>query len=494
MKDFHPTDVLVTGFDIIFFWVARMIMMTMHFCKDEQGKPQVPFKTVYVTGLIRDETGQKMSKSKGNVLDPLDMIDGIDLDTLMDKRTGNMMQPQLADKIGKRTKKQFPDGIAPHGTDALRFTLSSLASTGRDISWDMKRLEGYRNFVNKIWNASRYVLMSTAGSTQSEHSIDPSEVEAGLEAAFIDGKLQLTDAMLADCAANGETVELSMADRWILSRLQTVTSEVNRQFEQYRFDLASQALYDFIWSEYCSWYLELSKPVLTNVDATEEQKRGTRQTLVRVLETILRLSHPLMPFITEEIWQQIKGLTGAQTDNDDTIMLQSFPKADKSLVDTDAEADILWVQDVITGVRNIRAEMNIGPSKGIPALFKNADTNDQRRIKDNGSFLTTLAKLDSIDILPTEAEAPMAVTQLIGNLELLVPMADLIDKDAEVSRLQKEIGKLDKEVSRLAGKLNNPKFVDKAPADVVAKENEKLDGYKNDQQKLLEQIEKIKAM
>jgi valyl-tRNA synthetase len=494
MKDFHPTDVLVTGFDIIFFWVARMIMMTMHFCKDEQGKPQVPFKTVYVTGLIRDETGQKMSKSKGNVLDPLDMIDGIDLDTLMDKRTGNMMQPQLADKIGKRTKKQFPDGIAPHGTDALRFTLSSLASTGRDISWDMKRLEGYRNFVNKIWNASRYVLMSTAGSTQSGHSIDPSEVEAGLEAAFIDGKLQLTDAMLADCAANGETVELSMADRWILSRLQTVTSEVNRQFEQYRFDLASQALYDFIWSEYCSWYLELSKPVLTNVDATEEQKRGTRQTLVRVLETILRLSHPLMPFITEEIWQQIKGLTGAQTDNDDTIMLQSFPKADKSLVDTDAEADILWVQDVITGVRNIRAEMNIGPSKGIPALFKNADTNDQRRIKDNGSFLTTLAKLDSIDILPTEAEAPMAVTQLIGNLELLVPMADLIDKDAEVSRLQKEIGKLDKEVSRLAGKLNNPKFVDKAPADVVAKENEKLDGYKNDQQKLLEQIEKIKAM
>ena len=280
LKMFHPTDVLVTGFDIIFFWVARMVMMSMHLIKDENGESEVPFKTVYVTGLIRDEQGQKMSKSKGNVLDPLDMIDGIDIESLLEKRTGNMMQPQLAEKIAARTRKQFPDGIEPHGSDALRFTLCALASTGRDINWDMKRLEGYRNFCNKIWNASRYVLMNA----QSE-----------------EGAL--------DCGQDGsDNYKLSLADRWIISRLQQAEIDVTAAIDSYRFDLAAQALYDFVWNEYCDWYLELSKPVLWDENGDPELQKGTRRTLVRVLEATLRLAHPMLPFITEEIWQTIAPL------------------------------------------------------------------------------------------------------------------------------------------------------------------------------------------
>lgn len=458
LQTFHPTDVLVTGFDIIFFWVARMIMMTMHFMKDEDGNPQVPFKTVYVTGLIRDENGDKMSKSKGNVLDPLDMIDGIELDTLLEKRCGNMMQPQLAEKIGKRTKKEFPEGIQAHGTDALRFTLAALASTGRDINWDMKRLEGYRNFCNKIWNAARYVLMNTEGE---------------------------------DCGQNSGDIELSLADRWIASRLQAVEAEVVKHFDEYRFDMASKSLYDFIWNDYCAWYLELSKPVLWDEDASEAAKRGTRRTLVRVLEAILRLAHPIMPYITEEIWQQVKGLAGVEGD---TIMTQAYPVPSTDKIDSDAEAEIEWLQGVITGVRNIRGEMGISPAKELDVLFQNGGDLDQQRLEANRTFLSKLASLSSITWLNAGDEAPMAATQLVGDMEVLVPMAGLINKDAELARLQKELDKLQKEISRVEGKLGNEKFVSNAPEAVIAKEREKLAGSQAAFDKLKEQYGKIEAL
>ncbi|MGS2722525.1 valine--tRNA ligase [Porticoccus sp. GXU_MW_L64] len=464
LKTFHPTDVLVTGFDIIFFWVARMIMMTMHFMKNDDGSAQVPFKTVYVTGLIRDDQGQKMSKSKGNVIDPLDMIDGIGLDDLTAKRTGNMMQPQLAEKIAKRTEKEFPEGIAAHGTDALRFTLAALASTGRDINWDMKRLEGYRNFANKIWNASRYVLMNAEGEDCGQLSID--------------GK----------CS---EAVELSLADRWIVSKLQTVEAEVARHFDQYRFDLASQTLYDFIWNEYCDWYLELSKPVLWDENASPEAKRGTRRTLVRVLETIMRLMHPLMPYLTEEIWQAIKVLAGK---TGDTIMLQPYPSADDNKRDAAAEADIEWLKQVIEGVRSIRGEMNIPPAKLLPVCFNNGNSDDQRRLQDNRQFLTKLANLETITWLTPGDQKPMSATALAGELEILVPMAGLIDKDAELARLQKEIDKIGKDFARVEGKLNNPNFVDKAPAAVVEKEKAKMADMQTAIGKLEQQKAEIAAL
>src|SRR5690606_27566383 len=326
LKTFHPTDVLVTGFDIIFFWVARMIMMTMHFVKNEDGTPQVPFKTVYVHGLVRDSQGQKMSKSKGNVLDPIDLIDGIDLETLVQKRTSGLMQPQLAQKIEKQTRKEFPEGIAAYGTDALRFTFCSLASTGRDIKFDIGRIDGYRNFCNKIWNATRYVLMNAEGMTVGQ-----------------DGSTDHT---------------LSLADRWIISRLQRAEEEVAKALDSHRFDHAAQAVYEFIWNEYCDWYLELSKRVLWDANATDAAKKGTRRTLIRVLAATLRLLHPFMPFITEEIWPRVAPLAGKQGA---TIMLQPWPVAAPERIDTQAETDIEWLKLAIVGVRNIRGEMNIGP-------------------------------------------------------------------------------------------------------------------------------------
>ncbi|MGY8871153.1 MAG: valine--tRNA ligase [Pseudomonadales bacterium] len=463
LKTFHPTDVLVTGFDIIFFWVARMMMMTMHLVKDDDGKPQIPFKTVYVTGLIRDENGDKMSKSKGNVLDPLDMIDGIELKDLLEKRTGNMMQPQQAEKIGKRTEKQFPEGIAAHGTDALRFTLAALASTGRDINWDVKRLEGYRNFCNKIWNAARYVQMNTEGEDCGQ--------------ILVDGK--------------AGDVQLSLADRWIASRLQQVEADVSKHFEEYRFDLASQTLYDFIWNEYCGWYLELSKPVLWDENASAQAKRGTRRTLVRALEVILRLTHPIMPYITEEIWQSIKTEAGVEGD---TIMLQGFPVANKAKIDPAAEADIEWLKGVIAGVRNIRGEMGISPAKELDILLQNGSAEDKARLDANQAFLSKLASLASITWLNPGDEAPMSATQLVGDMQVLVPMAGLIDKDAELGRLRKEMDKLQKEISRVEGKLGNEKFVSNAPDAVIAKEKEKLDTAKSAQSQLTEQYGKIEAL
>ena len=467
LKMFHPSDVLVTGFDIIFFWVARMVMMSMHLIKDENGESEVPFKTVYVTGLIRDEQGQKMSKSKGNVLDPLDMIDGIDIDSLLKKRTGNMMQPQLAEKIAARTRKQFPDGIEPHGSDALRFTLCALASTGRDINWDMKRLEGYRNFCNKIWNASRYVLMNA----QSE-----------------EGAL--------DCGQDGsDNYKLSLADRWIISRLQQAEIDVTAAIDSYRFDLAAQALYDFVWNEYCDWYLELSKPVLWDENGDPEVQKGTRRTLVRVLEATLRLAHPMLPFITEEIWQTIAPLAGVELKAEgDTIMLQPFPVADENQIDSAALADIEWLKTVIVGVRNIRGEMNISPAKALPIYMTKGDANDQRRLEENRQFLSKLASLESITWLDNPEDAPLCATALAGDLEILVPMAGLIDVDAELARLDREIDKNALEAKKLSGKLSNAKFVDNAPAEVVAKERQKLSDFESTLTQLQEKRTAIAEM
>ena len=438
LKTFHPTDVLVTGFDIIFFWVARMIMLTMHLMKHDDGSAQIPFKTVYVHGLVRDGQGQKMSKSKGNVLDPLDIIDGIDLESLVQKRTSGMMQPKLAAKIEKQTRAEFPDGIAAYGTDALRFTNCSLASTGRDIKFDMGRVEGYRNFCNKIWNAARYVMM------------------------------QCEDK---DCGADGAEAELTLADRWIISQLQRTEAEVTRQLDQFRFDLAANALYEFIWNQYCDWYLELSKPVLWDKNAPAERQRGTRRTLVRVLETALRLAHPFMPFITEEIWQRIAPMAGKQGD---TIMLQPWPVAAEDRIDSTAEGDIEWLKALILGVRNIRGEMNVAPGKALDVLLRKTTAEDLRRLGDNETFLKKLAKLESIRVLGDDEEAPLAATALVGELEVLVPMAGLIDKTAELARLDKEISRLEGEVKRVGGKLSNPGFVDKAPPAVIDKERAKL--------------------
>lgn len=438
LKTFHPTDVLVTGFDIIFFWVARMIMLTMHLVKNEDGTPQVPFKTVYVHGLVRDGQGQKMSKSKGNVLDPLDIVDGITLDALLEKRTSGMMQPKLAEKIAKQTRIEFPDGINSFGTDALRFTFCSLASTGRDIKFDMGRVEGYRNFCNKLWNAANFVIENTDGQ---------------------------------DTGVNGEAVDLSSVDRWIISQLQRTEAEVTRQLDVFRFDLAAQALYEFVWDEYCAWYLELVKPVLWDENAPIERQRGTRRTLVRVLEVILRLAHPFMPFITEEIWQRIKGQAGV---SGDTLMLQPWPVANESRIDAAAEGDIEWVKTLMLGVRQIRGEMKISMAKRIDIIVANTNAEDLRRLADFEPLLNKLAKLESVRVLASGEEAPMSATALVGDMQVLVPMAGLIDKDAELARLDKEIQRLDGEVKRVGGKLANEGFVAKAPAEVLEKERAKL--------------------
>ena len=453
LKTFHPSSVLVTGFDIIFFWVARMIMLTLYF------KKEVPFHTVYVHGLVRDSHGQKMSKSKGNVLDPIDLIDGIDLESLVKKRTTGMQLPKLKTKIEKMTRKEFPEGISAHGTDALRYTYYSLASTGRDINFDVGRIEGYRNFCNKIWNASNYVLMST-----EDH----------------------------DCGQNNDTeFELTLADRWIISQLQQTEKSVQEGIETYRLDLASQALYDFIWKEYCDWYLELTKPVLWDENADEKIKVGTRRTLIRVLETILRLAHPLMPFITEEIWQKVKPLAGTQGE---TIMLSPYPEFDETKLDAQAEADIEWVKGVIVGVRTIRGEMNISPSKDVPIYLANGSDEDKRRYTENEAFLKKLASLESINWLNTSEEPPLSATSLVGELEIHVPMAGLIDVEAEVARLDKEILRLKGELQKISGKLSNANFVDKAPAEVVQKEKDRQADFSSSLEKLEIQKEKIATL
>ena len=442
LSRFYPTSVLVTGFDIIFFWVARMIMFGLKFAGD------VPFRDIYITGLIKDGNGQKMSKSKGNVLDPIDLIDGINLEDLLDKRTQGMMQPKLAEKIKKQTQKEFPNGIPSFGTDAIRFTFTALASFGRDIKFDLKRVEGYRNFCNKLWNASRFVLMNLESKTINH------------EAA------------------------LSSQDKWILSRLQHVKIEVQKHLSDYRLDLMSQTLYEFVWHDYCDWYLELSKPLLEN----SQTKEGCESTLIKVLTETLVLLHPIIPFITEEIFEQSQKILSKSHDK---LISQPFPEPQNELVDDNAEAEINWLKDFILGIRKIRGEMNLSPGKPLPCFIKNFSAQDKSFIESNRSILTTIAKLDSISLLSETDEEEESAIALVGEMKLLIPLAGLIDKGAEQERLNKEIEKLLKLKSQFSAKLSNEKFVKGAPEAVVNNEKQKLASTESALNDLESQLEKI---
>jgi valyl-tRNA synthetase len=452
LQRFYPTSVLVTGFDIIFFWVARMIMMGLKFARD------VPFREVYIHGLVRDAHGQKMSKSKGNILDPLDLIDGIDLGSLAAKRTQGLMQPEMADHIERTTREDFPNGIPAYGTDALRFTFAALATTGRDINFDLGRVEGYRNFCNKLWNAARYVLMSTEGK---------------------------------DTGADGGAVELTLAERWILARLQAVIDQVTRAIDAYRFDLVAQAIYDFTWSEYCDWYLEFSKPVLQNGAFNEHAQRGTRRTLVQVLESLLRLAHPIMPFISEEIWERIAPRAGG---GGETIMLQPYPQPDPACVDEEAGEEMEWVQQFILAVRRIRGEMDIDPKRELPVLLEGDAEKDHKRTQEHRVFLTTLGRLQEITWLAPGQLAPESSTALVGEMKILIPWVDLIDKEAEAARLAREIEKLGRALERSETKLGNPKFLERAPMTVVEKERSRSTELRSAIAKLSSQANRIATL
>ncbi len=448
LNHFYPGNVLITGFDIIFFWVARMIMMGLKFTGE------VPFKEVYITGLIRDAKGQKMSKSKGNVIDPIDLIDGITLEDLVKKRTAHLMQASKVNEIEATTRKDFPEGISAFGTDALRFYLCAVATAAREIRLDFARIEGYRHFCNKLWNAARYVLMNTENYTPG-----------------------------------AAPTALSLADHYIQSRLQTLIADIHKHFTQYRFDLAAQALYEFTWNEYCDWYLELCKPVLNGDD--EALKYGTQTTLLQVLETLLRLIHPIMPFITDTIWQQIAPRAGKPGKS---IMEHAFPDVDNALCSPSAEAQIAWLKQVIIGVRNIRGEMNISPNKTLSILVKNATAQDKDYFARNESFIKQLAKIDAITWLTEKDEAPPAATALAGEMEMLIPMAGLIDKKAESARLDKALTKLTKELTRAQSQLNNPNYLAKAPKEVVEKLRQHHDETAASVEKLQKQLAELAAL
>ena len=447
LDDFYPGSVLVTGFDIIFFWVARMIMMGLRFMGD------VPFREVYIHGLIRDQDGQKMSKSKGNVMDPLDLIDGVDLETLLDKRTSGLMQDHLKPIIDKATRKQFPNGIEQYGADALRFTFASLATTGRDIRFDIGRIEGYKNFCNKLWNASRYVLMNT------------------------------------EALDEGET-EYSAADKWIRSRLQAAINSVHDNFANYRLDLVAHTVYEFTWHEFCDWYLELSKPVLQSDSASDKQKRGTRKTLIVVLEELLRLLHPLMPFVTEEIWTEVAPVAGKKGD---TIMWQEFPGADIHPSGAAIEEEIEWVKQFILGIRQIRGEMDISPGKLLPVVLENSAERDRKYAEQNAHLLARVGRVESVRALAGDEEAPTSATALLGNMRLLVPMAGIIDVDAEKARLDKLRERSNGDLERVRIKVDNADFVNNAPPDVVTKTRQQLADLELQISQLDEQLSRLEA-
>ena len=448
LKTFYPTSVLITGFDIIFFWVARMIMMGLKFMGD------VPFHKVYIHGLVRDASGQKMSKSKGNVLDPIDIIDGIGLEELVQKRTAGLMQPEMAPGIEQATRKEFPEGIKAYGTDALRFSFAAQATFGRDIKFDLSRIEGYRNFCNKLWNAARFVLMITQDKA---------------------------------VAANLDTRLLTLPDRWILDRQQEVIDLTHRHLKNYRFDLAAQALYNFVWHELCDWYIELCKPVLFREDTGPYVQHNTRRVLLEVMDTSLRLLHPVIPFITEEIWQLIARraqITG------NSISLQPFPRSNPELVDPDSLQKMEWSKEFINAVRKIRADMDIAPGKPLPVLVQNWSAQDREYFETNRLYIYELATLEHVRWLEDEA-VPESATALAGKIKILIPLAGLIDKDVECARLEREIGKLERNLEKIQAKLDNPNFKAKAPKAVVDQEVTRLSTAHTALQQLKEQLTKI---
>ncbi len=450
LDTYYPTSVLVTGFDIIFFWVARMIMLGLKFT----GK--VPFREVYIHGLIRDHDGQKMSKSKGNVIDPLDIVDGISLDALLAKRTSGLMQPQMKPAIEKATRKQFPQGIPAFGTDALRLCFAKLATQSRDLRFDMSKVEEYRNFCNKLWNAARYVLMNVESQ---------------------------------DLAAGPAT--LSLADRWIQARLGAMLARVEAGFAEYRLDTAANALYEFTWHEFCDWYLELSKAVLQSETATAAEKRGTRSTLINSLEILLRALHPLAPFISEEIWQRVRVSAGVVGD---TIMRCAFPSAADVTADPHAESEMRWVIDFIEGVRQIRGELDIAPSRKLEVLLQNAGSRDTEYLGRNLHYVMRLAGVEVPRTLGPDQSAPICAVAFVGRLEILVPMAGLIDPAAELARLSKQQNKADIDLKKMERKLDNAEFAKNAPAEVVAKDRQRLSELRLEITQLAAQIERVTAL
>jgi len=446
-----PSSVLITGFDIIFFWVARMVMMTGHFT----GK--VPFEQVYITGLIRDRDGQKMSKSKGNVLDPIDLIDGIELDALVDKRTAGLMQPQMKRSIEKNTRDEFPDGIPSFGADALRFTFAALAGHGRDIKFDLSRCEGYRNFLNKLWNASRFTLMNVGEQALSVP--DPNDLDA--------------------------------PSRWIRSKLDRTIVEVEQALADYRFDLASKALYEFVWNEFCDWYLELSKPAMFEEaeKANPKLANATRHTLATVLETTLRLLHPFIPFVTEEIWQRVKTPAGV---SGEFLAQANWPEA--GIPDTEAETDAEWLKTVISAIRSARTELSLAPGKPMPLLIQHADDSDRARLSQFNELIRRLARLESIEIVPDDRDTADAAVSLAGRMRLLIPLAGLVDIGEELARLEKQLEREQKGLEITEKKLANERFVANAPADVVDKERARLAEHRSKVAELGTQIDKLQGL